>query len=33
MLIAQAALQFELWTGKRAPIDEMRAAAFLRIRS
>ena len=28
MLIAQAALQFELWTGKKPPIDVMRAAAL-----
>jgi shikimate dehydrogenase len=27
MLVAQAALQFELWTGKSAPVDVMRAAA------
>jgi shikimate dehydrogenase len=31
MLIAQAALQFELWTGRKAPIDLMRAAATARI--
>jgi 3-dehydroquinate dehydratase/shikimate dehydrogenase len=31
MLIAQAALQFELWTGKRPPIDKMREAALSRI--
>ncbi len=27
MLVAQAAAQFELWTGKSAPLDVMRAAA------
>jgi 3-dehydroquinate dehydratase/shikimate dehydrogenase len=32
MLIAQAALQFELWTGKKPPLDEMRAAALSRVR-
>jgi shikimate 5-dehydrogenase len=26
MLIAQAAGQFEIWTGKPAPLDAMRAA-------
>jgi shikimate 5-dehydrogenase len=31
MLIAQAALQFELWTDKKAPIELMRAAATARI--
>ena len=31
MLIAQAALQFELWTGKKPPMDEMRRAALLKI--
>jgi len=31
MLIAQAALQFELWTGKRPPIGEMRRAARSKI--
>lgn len=34
MLIAQAASQFETWTGRDAPVDEMTAAtAFLRERS
>ena len=32
MLIAQAALQFELWTGRKPPIDLMRAAAVSKIR-
>jgi 3-dehydroquinate dehydratase/shikimate dehydrogenase len=27
MLVAQAALQFELWTGRQAPVDVMREAA------
>lgn len=31
MLIAQAALQFELWTGRRPPVDLMRAAAFEKL--
>jgi shikimate dehydrogenase len=31
MLVHQAALQFELWTGKRAPLDEMRMAAMLAV--
>lgn len=31
MLVAQAALQFELWTGHKAPIDAMREAALRRI--
>jgi 3-dehydroquinate dehydratase/shikimate dehydrogenase len=31
MLIAQAALQFELWTGQKAPVDAMRKAAMERI--
>lgn len=31
MLVAQAALQFELWTGRQAPIDVMRQAANLTI--
>jgi 3-dehydroquinate dehydratase / shikimate dehydrogenase len=31
MLIAQAALQFELWTGQQAPIDAMRQAATERL--
>jgi shikimate 5-dehydrogenase len=31
MLIAQAALQFELWTGGKPPIDEMRKAALSKI--
>ena len=31
MLIAQAAFQFGLWTGRRPPLDEMRAAALLKI--
>jgi 3-dehydroquinate dehydratase/shikimate dehydrogenase len=31
MLIAQAALQFELWTGCRPPVDLMRAAALEKL--
>ena len=31
MLVAQAALQFELWTGRKPPIDLMRAAAVSKI--
>jgi shikimate 5-dehydrogenase len=31
MLIAQAALQFELWTGRKPPIDAMRDAALQKI--
>lgn len=31
MLIAQAALQFELWAGKKPPIGEMRHAALSKI--
>ena len=31
MLVAQAALQFELWTGQKAPIESMRKAALSRI--
>ena len=31
MLITQAAKQFEIWTGRAAPIDEMRAAVLARI--
>jgi 3-dehydroquinate dehydratase/shikimate dehydrogenase len=31
MLIAQGALQFELWTGLKAPIDAMRGAAIEKI--
>jgi len=31
MLIAQAALQFELWTGKKPSIEEMRNAALAKI--
>ena len=31
MLVAQAALQFELWTGRRPPIDVMREAALMKI--
>lgn len=31
MLIAQAALQFELWTGQQAPLDAMRQAAMERL--
>jgi 3-dehydroquinate dehydratase/shikimate dehydrogenase len=32
MFIAQAAAQFELWTGKKAPLEVMRAAAEKRLR-
>lgn len=31
MLVHQAALQFEHWTGKPAPLDAMRAAAMLAV--
>ena len=31
MLVAQAALQFELWTGIKPPIDAMREAAKAKI--
>jgi len=31
MLVAQAALQFELWTGHKPPIDPMRYAAIAKI--
>jgi 3-dehydroquinate dehydratase/shikimate dehydrogenase len=31
MLVAQAAAQFELWTGERAPLEVMRAAAEKRL--
>ena len=31
MLIAQAALQFELWTGRKPPIETMREAAISKI--
>jgi 3-dehydroquinate dehydratase/shikimate dehydrogenase len=31
MLLAQAALQFELWTGRKPPIGEMRRAALKKI--
>jgi 3-dehydroquinate dehydratase / shikimate dehydrogenase len=33
MLVAQAALQFQLWTGKRAPVEVMRDAALSKLRS
>jgi shikimate 5-dehydrogenase len=29
MLIAQAAVQFETWTGFEAPVDVMKAAALV----
>lgn len=31
MLVAQAALQFELWSGRRPPVDLMRAAAIEKL--
>ncbi|MEK6287568.1 MAG: shikimate dehydrogenase [Acidobacteriota bacterium] len=31
MLVAQAALQFELWTGRKPPLDVMREAALAKI--
>jgi 3-dehydroquinate dehydratase / shikimate dehydrogenase len=31
MLVAQAAIQFELWTGQKPPIDAMREAALAKI--
>jgi shikimate 5-dehydrogenase len=31
MLVAQAALQFELWTGQKPPLDAMREAAIAKI--
>lgn len=31
MLVSQAALQFQLWTGQRPPLDLMRAAAIKKI--
>ena len=31
MLIAQAGLQFELWTGKKPPLDKMRNEALARV--
>jgi 3-dehydroquinate dehydratase/shikimate dehydrogenase len=33
MLVAQAALQFELWTGKKPPPESMRKAALSKIRA
>jgi 3-dehydroquinate dehydratase/shikimate dehydrogenase len=33
MLVAQAALQFQLWTGKPAPVEVMRDAALSKLRS
>jgi shikimate 5-dehydrogenase len=33
MLVAQAALQFEIWTGQHAPIETMRSAALSKISS
>jgi shikimate 5-dehydrogenase len=32
MLVAQAALQFELWTGRKAPVALMREAALSKLR-
>ncbi len=29
MLLAQAAAQFEVWTGSEAPVEAMRSAALL----
>jgi shikimate 5-dehydrogenase len=31
MLVAQAALQFEWWTGRPAPVEVMREAARARV--
>jgi len=31
MLVAQAGAQFELWTGKKAPMDLMREAALRKL--
>ena len=31
MLVAQAVVQFELWTGKKAPADLMREAALAKL--
>ncbi|MEO6051928.1 MAG: shikimate dehydrogenase [Pyrinomonadaceae bacterium] len=33
MLIGQGARQFEIWTGRSAPLDEMRESVFARINS
>ncbi|MBI5810722.1 MAG: shikimate dehydrogenase, partial [Deltaproteobacteria bacterium] len=33
MLVRQGALSFELWTGEKAPLDVMRKAALLALRS
>jgi shikimate dehydrogenase len=32
MLVAQAALQFKIWTGKKAPLDVMKAAVTRRLK-
>jgi shikimate 5-dehydrogenase len=32
MLVAQAAAQFELWTGRKAPVELMREAALSTLR-
>jgi shikimate 5-dehydrogenase len=31
MLVEQGALSFECWTGRRAPVGEMRQAAYLAL--
>jgi shikimate 5-dehydrogenase len=33
MFVFQAALQFELWTGKKAPVEVMRQSALTALKS